>query len=131
MAKRTRKTTSTDQASLEDRMVAFAEQVGWIVGAAQTRTEGWLEHGRLAEQLARIRDEASSLLAQLPSLPRAARGRTASSRAARPAPVDLVHAPGKRHRKPLPQQHGVKHSNQQVVKAKIADMSRSYRRGAK
>src|SRR5579862_8073760 len=108
--------------TIEDRVVAFAHQLGWIVGTAQARTEGWLERTRLSEELTRIRDEASSLLSYLQSGSRedAAKHRTAAEN--RSTAADPAHAPGKRHRKPLPSQRGVKHSNQQVAKAKRASM---------
>jgi hypothetical protein len=90
---------------IEEKLVAFAEQLGVLVGAVQARAEGWLDRTALAEQISRIRDGAADLLAQVnrkdSSEQNAAANATATS-AARPSrgPVD---APGKRHRKPAPQ----------------------------
>ncbi|HZR23472.1 MAG TPA: hypothetical protein VFA59_07800 [Vicinamibacterales bacterium] len=117
------------QRDIEQRVVAFAEQLGWLVGAAQAKTEGWLEQAQMRDQLTRIRDAASDLLKQLPKLPSteskppSTAKKTAS--AAAPVTVDAVHAPGKRHRKPVPSRRGVKHSNQQVAKAKMGSMRRT------
>ena len=105
--------------SLEDRVVAFAEQVGWIAGLAKARTEGWLERAHLTDQLTRIRDEASALLAHL-SQPTEQSARSTETGVAPPSGDDAIHAPGKRHRAPLPQRRGVKHSHQEIAKAKFA-----------
>lgn len=44
----------------------FAEDLGSILGTAQTKAESWLgQRESIAEQLTRIRDEASSLLGKL------------------------------------------------------------------
>ena len=74
MAKRDDKTTAESATaaaagprvdSLEQRMVAFAEQLGRIVGTVQAKTEGWLDREALNAQISTIRDSASDLLAQL------------------------------------------------------------------
>ena len=108
--------------SLEDRVVAFAEQVGWIVGASQAKAEGWLDRAHLTEQLTRIRDSASQLLNQLQ--PKSEK----KTKPTAPPPsiaADLAHAPGKRHRKPTASRRGVKHSDQTIAKTKIATTMRS------
>src|SRR5579884_3261184 len=63
MANRT--ATSSATSDFERQVVAFAEQLGSILGAAQARTEGWLAHAPLREHLAQIRDRASELLAYI------------------------------------------------------------------
>lgn len=108
--------------SLEDRIVTFAEQVGWVVGLAQAKAEGWAQNTQLKERLTWIRDEASSLLTKLDAgsdngerqpTPSQTPGSPAKWRASDPA-----HAPGKRHRKPMPSRRGVKHSSQQKPRSK-------------
>jgi hypothetical protein len=91
---------------IEQRLVAFADQLGVFVGTVRARGESSLDRVVLAAELGRIRDSAVDLLAHLsqedtsqrktPVLPTAA----AVARLSR-GPVD---APGKRHRKPQPQE---------------------------
>ncbi len=50
---------------LERRMLAFAEQLGQVVGAVHTTAEGWMDKGSLGAQLASVRDGATELLRQL------------------------------------------------------------------
>jgi len=123
-------------APMEGRIVALAEQLGWLVGAAQARTGEWLDKARIADQLTRIRDGASELLAQVQASVEPQKGvakgaGTSGSSSGRLADTvhDKVHAPGKRHRGPLPSQRGVKHSSQQVAKAKLASINKRRGRG--
>jgi hypothetical protein len=51
--------------SKEQRLVAFAEQLGWIVGTIQGKAEGWLDSDALTAQISEARDSASALLDQL------------------------------------------------------------------
>lgn len=69
MAKRNA-TTATPQAgstgeSMENRMLAFAEQIGRIAGTMQAKAEGWLDREALNKQIATIRDSATELLRQI------------------------------------------------------------------
>lgn len=64
-------------ASREQRLVAFAEQLGWIVGTIQGKAEGWLNSEALTAQISKVRDSASALLDQL---------RQAQPAESRPAP---------------------------------------------
>ena len=142
--------TSTSDA-IEQRVVDFAEYMGRMVGTVQGKAEGWLDRDALNEQLTRIRDGASALLAHVagdsgaPSTP-APGGRakmagsgpmkmaasdqklgTAVDRAAVRAPVrsrGLVDAPKKRHRKPPPSARGVKHSDDRIAKLKLNETRR-------
>jgi hypothetical protein len=99
---------------VEQQVVAFAEQLGRVVGTVQAKAQGWLDPAALREQVAQVRDSAASLLAQLGANTEAAREPTmaAADRASSAAagegasgatrsrgPVD---APGKKHRKPTP-----------------------------
>jgi len=114
--------TNTTADVVEERLVAFAEQLGTLVGTVQAKTEGWLDREALGKQLSAIRDRASELIDQV--TPAAAK--TVSPRAKRtPAPSQktpaasavkrsrgLVDAPGKRHRKPPPQTRVGKHASE-------------------
>jgi hypothetical protein len=99
------KTAPRDEAAqrqsseVERKMVALAERMGGLLGTARARADGWLESERLRKELTRIRDGATALLEQVsgasaeapePVTPRPGRG--------------AVDAPGKRHRKPPPQE---------------------------
>ena len=91
---------------MEQRVAAFAEQLGRVVGTIQARTEGWRDRKALSTQIGRVRDRASQLLEQL------ARGETTTTKpksgtkvargAATTGNRGPVDAPGKRHRKVPP-----------------------------
>ncbi len=51
--------------AMEQRVLAFAEQLGRIVGTVQARTEGWMDRETLNKQIAGVRDSAAELLDQL------------------------------------------------------------------
>ena len=95
--------TATD--AMEQRVIAFAEQLGRIVGTVQAKTEGWMDRDALNKQIASVRDSAAELLEQL------ADGVTKASKKAISAASNarskgrsggVVDAPGKKHRKPMP-----------------------------
>ena len=90
---------------IEEKLVAFAEQLGGLVGTVQAKTEGWLDRSALTKEIGRIRDSAADLLADMrpEALQRKAPAKATAAPATRRSrgPVD---APGKRHRKPLPQE---------------------------
>ena len=111
MAKRSSKpsgkTTPTADASsaLERQVIAFAEQLGYVAGSIESRTEGWMDRKKLSRQITNVRDGAKHLLDQL------ATGVTSRVRRTKPAPAKpvrkarsggTVDAPGKQHRKPAP-----------------------------
>jgi len=50
---------------LEERVLAFAEQLGRIAGTVQAKTAGWMDGDTLKTELARVRDGAAGLLQQL------------------------------------------------------------------
>jgi hypothetical protein len=89
--------------AIERNVVAFAEQVGFLIGTVQARTEGWLDRERLSHVVGQIRDHSAQLLKQVkamgPSKPSQSKSPSAAKRGR--GPVD---APGKRHRKPPPQE---------------------------
>jgi hypothetical protein len=115
---------ATAAAAMEQRVVAFAEQLGRIAGTYQARAEGWMDREALRKQLASVRDGAADLLEQLaggattashkkPAVP-AARG------AAKGRSGGLVDAPGKKHRKPMPTDPGATIADSQAAKMRTA-----------
>ena len=93
---------------MEQRVVAFAEQLGRIVGTVQARAEGWMDRDVLNKQIASVRDSAAELLDQLKTTVTKAATATKSSAAAAATSTKkgrsggVVDAPGKKHRKPAP-----------------------------
>ena len=167
MARKKPVTGSADESAMEERVVAFAQQLGRMVGTVERKTTGWLDMAALSDQLTRIRDGAADLLSHLgggaatdhaepieeldsvsdsPVPDAGGRGsgggasksrarKAASTReAAKPRPAALsgrsrehVAAPGKRHRKPPASVAGVKHSNEEIAKARATDRNRRTR----
>ena len=122
--------TSSDSA-IEQRVVQFAEQLGYVVGTIQAKADGWLDREALRAQIASVRDAASTLLKQVaPSRPRRKRKAARPSAARKQAatgrgPVD---APGKRHRKPAPRVRGLKKSDERIAKLRTAEANRQRRK---
>ena len=91
---------------IEQRLVAFADQLGVFVATVRAKGESSLDRIVLTTELGRIRDSAIDLLAHLTGQDTSKRRTPAQPTAATVArrsrgPVD---APGKRHRKPQPQE---------------------------
>jgi hypothetical protein len=115
-SKQTKATTDTSTVNpptsdaMEQRVVAFAEQLGRIVGTVQARAEGWMDRDALHQQIASVRDSAAELLDQLADgVTNAAKtAKKAVTTAAAPKASSkgrsggVVDAPGKKHRKPTP-----------------------------
>jgi hypothetical protein len=102
-----RSTSSVDSA--EDRFIALAEQFGRIVGTMQAKADGWLDRDALTQQLSQLRDGATHLLEQLSGAPQANADPTGTpvqtkDQTRRPRSGGVVDAPGKKHRKPVPNQ---------------------------
>ena len=108
---------------IEQRLTAFAEQLGWMAGTIQAKAEGWMDGDKLSKQIASVRDGAAQLLAQLkpgttkarkkplaPAAPRRDKGRSGG----------VVDAPGKKHRKPTATDASVKVENSQAAKLRTA-----------
>ena len=133
------KQTSDRAKAVEQRVVAFAEQLGRLVGTVESKTEGWLDQKALSRQVTEIRDGAAELLKHLGGA--LAKGRAATNPAgakrekARAAASDdrsggTVGAPGKTHRKRGESTRGAKHSDQMISKVGAAKtMRRPQRRG--
>jgi hypothetical protein len=120
---------------LEQRVLAFAEQLGRIAGTVQAKTAGWMDGDALKNDLARVRDGAAELLQQLAEdAPPAA----VSTRTGGPAPRrtrgrsgGIVDAPGKKHRRPMPSDPGANRADSQAAKMRAAKtmVKTSRRRG--
>lgn len=114
--------------SVEQRVVALAEQVGRIVGTVQAKAEGWLDRTALSDQFASVRDSAADMVKHLalvtkrPAKPARAKAADAAQRSR-----GSVDAQGKKHRKPAPSAPGVQHSDSRIAKMKFANETR--RRG--
>ena len=115
---------ATAAAALEQRVVAFAEELGRIAGTVQARAEGWLDREALTKQLASVRDAAAGLLEHL-----AGEATTPSTKAPAAAAAPgktkgrsggVVDAPGKKHRKPLPTDPAVYQAASQAAKMRSA-----------
>lgn len=64
MTKRDKSETTTADA-MEERLMAFAEQLGRMVGTIQAKADGWMDRETLNKQIAGVRDDATRLLEQL------------------------------------------------------------------
>lgn len=119
--RRTKQGTTTTEApsdAMEQRVLAFAEQLGRMIGTIQVKAEGWMDRATLNPQIARVRDGATELLEHLadavttaatkastkPSKkksPTAAGSRPGTTRAGTTGRSGgAVDAPGKKRRKP-------------------------------
>ena len=123
--------TSTSDASgattanvLEQRVLAFAEQLGRIAGTFHARAEGWMDHEALTKQIASVRDGAAELLEHLAGGPAKASRRVPAAAAARGNTKGrsggVVDAPGKKHRKPMPAEPGANKAASQAAKMRAA-----------
>lgn len=116
-----------------EQAVALAEQLGRIAGTIEGTAESWMSRGRLIDQLTRVRDSASRMLAGLNGA--AAKGRKASkAKKVKGAPTatrraaDPARAPGKKRRGPSPSMQGVKKSDERIPKLKTAAAVRQRRK---
>jgi hypothetical protein len=128
--KRTNSDTTTTPASgattadaMEQRVLAFAEQLGRLAGTIQAKAEGWMDRETLNIRIARVRDGAAELLEQL------ARGATnapekkpatAATRGGKGRSGGVVDAPGKKHRKPKPTDPSASLVGSQAAKMRMA-----------
>jgi hypothetical protein len=129
-------TTSASVATadaMEQRVVAFAEQLGRIAGTIQARAEASMDRELLKKQIASVRDGAADLLEQLAGGSTKASKTKPAAAAARGETKGLsggvVHAPGKKHRKPMPTDPGANIADSQAAKMRTAKtMVKTYRR---
>ena len=115
--------TSTAEA-MEQRVVAFAEQLGRIAGTVQAKAEGWLNREALTKQIASVRDSATELLEQLAGGSTKGSKRKPAAKAAlakaKGRSGGVVDAPGKQHRKPIQADPGANIADSQAAKMRMA-----------
>lgn len=121
------KSGATAADAMEQRLVAFAEQLGRIVGIFQAKTEGWMDRETLNTQIAGVRDGAARLLEHLADATKALKKKSAAaaagggtSRGTKGRSGGVVDAPGKKHRKPTPKGPGAKVAESQAAKMRTA-----------
>ena len=109
---------------MEERFVAFAEQLGRIAGTVQARAEGWMDREALRTQVASVRDAAVDLLERIAGGASKASNAKPSTAAARKGSKGrsggVVDAPGKKHRKPLPPDASATMADSQAAKVRTA-----------
>ena len=109
---------------LEERLLAFAEQLGRIAGTVQAKTAGWMDGDTLKKELARVRDGAADLLQQFTADAPAVANDTptagAAIRKSRGRSGGVVDAPGKKHRPPTPIDSGANRADSQAAKIRAA-----------
>jgi len=103
---------------LEPQVMAFADQLGWSLGTIRVKADSWLDREALRIEVARVRDAAGRLLDLFAY--EAGQLVKDGTTPAEPSPVrasrGAVDAPGKRHRKPPPQERMGKHLGEVVGK---------------
>ena len=103
--------------SSDDALVQFAEQLGMFLGTARAKADEWIDKAKVNPELNRIRAGAENLLMQVNRAAEAAQksateAKTAKTKTAKPKAASTarpsrgpnVDAPGKKHRKPPPQE---------------------------
>lgn len=100
-------TAGTAAEGMEQRVLAFARQVGYVAGTIQMKTEGWMDRQALTKQLAGVRDGATQLLEQLGNAAERVTRRKpepppTTRKASRSRSGGAVDAPGKKHRERPP-----------------------------
>ena len=107
--------------SMNQRLTELAEQLGTLVGTLQNKAEELIDREALAEELARLKKDASGLLDQLSSMASSMGARAANAKkstgaksgsAANASDRGPVDAPGKRHRPPPPQERVSRRASQ-------------------
>jgi len=103
---------------VEQQVVALSQQLGALLGTARARADEWLDRDALLGAVSRIRDGAAALLDEVQRARPATKAAAATPAVARAprasrGPVD---APGKRHRKPPPQERLDKRMGEPVGK---------------
>ena len=129
----TNRSDATTAEAMEQQVVAFAEQLGRMVGTIQAKAEGWMDRKTLNKQLASVRDGATHLLEQLAGGATAATKRKPAAAAARGGNKGrsggVVDAPGKTHRKQAPSDQGANIAHNQAAKMRAAmSMVKTHRR---
>ena len=115
---------ATRAAAMEQRVIAFAEQVGRIAGTLQTKAEGWMDHETLKTRIAAVHDAAANLLEHLRVGATKALDKKPAAIAKRGSTKGrsggVVDAPRKKHRKPMPADPAARLANSQAAKRRTA-----------
>ena len=100
---RTSASDATGTDPIEQRLVAFAEQLGRMAGTIHAKAEGWMDRETLNKQIVSVRDGAAHLLEQLADATKATKTPAAVTARGRNngRSGGVVDAPGKRHRTPM------------------------------
>jgi hypothetical protein len=122
--------------TVEERVVAFAEQLGRLIGTVESKSERWVDQKGLNDQLTQIRDGAVDLLNHLGEAISSGRAAAKPQKTKPKAATSVgrsggtVDAPGKTHRKMAKGARGAKHSDERISKIRAAKtMRRPQRRG--
>jgi hypothetical protein len=112
--KETRVANSESLKAIEGQVIAIAEQLGRIAGAAQAKADGWVNRRSFQVQLEKIRERASQLLHRLST-----NGSTSEDGQTRVRERSRakVAAPGKKHRKAPEPSVGVEPSQELKARA--------------
>jgi hypothetical protein len=123
---------ATTADAMEERVLAFAEQLGRIAGTIQAKAEGWMDREILNEQIGSVRDGAAHLLEQLAggATKKAPKKKTDAARQGnKRRSGGVVDAPGKKHRKAAPTDPDANIADSQADKMRMAKtMAKTYRR---
>src|SRR5512138_212773 len=115
---------ATTADALEQRVLAFAEQLGRMAGTIQAKAEGWMDRETLNKRIASVRDGAAELLEQLASgatnAPEKNPATTATREGNKGRSGGVVDAPGKKHRKPQRTDPRAKSADSQAAKMRTA-----------
>ena len=114
---------ATTADAMEQRVLAFAEQLGRTAGTFQAKAEGWLDRKVLQQQIASIRDGAAQLLEQLGGGAPEVAKKTVAAKAAgrnRGRSGGVVDARGKTHRKAMPADPDAPIAASQAAKMRMA-----------
>ena len=119
--------------AMEQRMVAFAEQLGRMVGSIQARAAGLLDRETLNKQLTSVRDGVANLIEQLATVATTAAKKQPTVKAVRGRSKGrsggVVDAPGKKRRKQAPKDPGANIADSQAAKMRTAmPMAKTNRR---
>ncbi len=138
MAKKTTTASGAKAAdAMEQRLVAFAEQLGRMAGTFQAKADGWMDRETLNRQIASVRDGAADLLEQLAGGAKKAAKKAPTKKPAAVAARGVakgrsggtVDAPGKQHRKPGPANPDASVAASQAEKLRAArTMIKTHRR---
>jgi hypothetical protein len=108
--------------AMEQRVLAFAEQLGRVAGTIQAKTEGWMDRRMLNEQIVKVRDGAAHLLGQLAAARKSSKKKPAAAARAgnKGRSGGTVDAPGKKHRRRKPNDPAANLASSQAVKLRTA-----------